>query len=365
MSLGGIPRHVSQLLSSLAPELRIVNLVASPDRHSRVRRGDRYAIVEAACHGLLAGTAVAPAMLPIAHRLVRRMQAAIVHLHFPDPLALLVAETLPRRIPLVVTWHSDVVRQSGALRWYQPLVERLLRRVPAVIASTRAQFEGSTQLGVLRADQGRVIPFGVDLAALDNPASRAAGAELRRRLGPEPIVLGAGRHVYYKGFDVLIDAMRQLPQARLVLCGQGELTATLREHAARSGMAERVVFTGKVSDAQLAAWYQACDVFCMPSVERAETFGLVQLEAMACGKPVVVTQLGNGVNEVHVDGETGYAVPVRDAQALANAVGALLADPSLRVRMGEAGRARARDCYGIDRMRDATLALYREILERD
>jgi glycosyltransferase involved in cell wall biosynthesis len=358
---GGIPRHVSQLLNALAPRVRLANLVASTDRHSHAMRRDGHAVVEAACLGMASGTALAPAMLPLAHRLIGSLDVCIVHLHLPDPLSLLIAETLPRRIPVVATWHSDVVRQRAALALYQPLVERLTARMAAMVAATRSHFDTSTQLATLAQAKRRVIPYGIDAQAIDHPASRALGAALRGSLGPGPVVLGVGRHVYYKGFDVLIDAMPALPDTTLVLCGEGPLTAALRARAASRGVADRIVFAGRTTDEELAGWYQACDVFCMPSVEPAECFGLVQLEAMACGKPVVTTQLGNGVNEVHADGEVGFAVPVRDAAALSAALARLLSDATLRATMGEAGRARVAQLFAVERMRDATLALYEEV----
>jgi rhamnosyl/mannosyltransferase len=358
---GGIPRHVDQLLGALAPRLRIANLVASTDRHTRVSRRHGYALVEAGCHGLVGGTAVAPAMLPIAHRLVRQLDVRIVHLHLPDPLSLLIAETLSRSIPVVATWHSDVIRQKAALRLYQPLVDRLARRMPAMIGATRAHFDTSTQLAALPAERRRVIPYGIDPASVDNADARALGVRLRASIGPGPVVLGVGRQVYYKGFEVLIDAMRVLPGATLVLCGQGPLTPALRARAEAHGLGDRVLFAGRTTDEELAGWYHACDVFCMPSVEQAECFGLVQLEAMACGKPVVTTRLGNGVNEVHADGVVGLAVPVRDADALAGALSRLLADPGLRASMGAAGRDRVARHFSLTGMRDATLALYEEV----
>lgn len=361
---GGIPRHVGQLLGALAPRMRVANLVASEDRHTRVGRRDGYALIEAARLGMASGTALAPAMLPLAHRLIRRMDVRIVHLHLPDPLSLLIAETLPRTIPVVATWHSDVVRQRAALALYQPLVDRLAARMPAMIAATRSHFETSTQLGALASKKRRVIPYGIDPASVDNAAARALGATLRASLPAGPMVLGVGRHVYYKGFEVLIDAMPAIPAATLVLCGEGPLTEALRARAAALGVAQRVIFAGRTSDAELAGWYQACDVFCMPSVEPAECFGLVQLEAMACGKPVVTTRLGNGVNEVHADGAVGFAVPVRDAAALAAALGRLFENDALRAAMGATARARATGLFSIAQMRDATLALYEEIAAR-
>ncbi|MFN2643928.1 MAG: glycosyltransferase, partial [Burkholderiales bacterium] len=173
-----------------------------------------------------------------------------------------------------------------------------------------------------------------------------------------------GRHVYYKGFEYLIRAMRDVPGAVLALGGEGPLTKDLRRAAADAGMAQRVVFVGRIADAELPAWYHACDVFCLPSIERAEAFGIAQVEAMACGKPVVCCRLDNGVNWVNRDGETGLAVRAADSRALAGALTRLQSDAGLRARLGEGARRRAFAEFTSEAAARRTLAVYRELLSR-
>jgi rhamnosyl/mannosyltransferase len=150
----------------------------------------------------------------------------------------------------------------------------------------------------------------------------------------------------------------------LALGGQGPLTPELERIAREAGVAERVHFLGRIPDKDLPAWYHACDVFCLPSVEPAEAFGIVQVEAMACGKPVVCCQLDNGVNWVNRDGETGIAVPPADPAALAGALAPLQQDASLRVRLGDQARRRALAHFTSAAMAKSTLAVYREVLSR-
>jgi rhamnosyl/mannosyltransferase len=121
---------------------------------------------------------------------------------------------------------------------------------------------------------------------------------------------------------------------------------------------------GRIADKDLPAWYHACDAFCLPSVEPAEAFGIVQVEAMACGKPVVCCQLDNGVNWVNLDGETGFAVAPADPAALAGALARLQQDATLRARLGQAGHRRALAYFTSAAMAKSTLAVYREVLSR-
>lgn len=185
--------------------------------------------------------------------------------------------------------------------------------------------------------------------------------EIRQLAGGKLLVYALGRHVYYKGFDVLIRAMRTVDGV-LILGGDGLLRESLQAQAEQLGVAGKVLFQGRIPEDQLAAYFHACDVFCLPSVEQSEAFGLVQAEAMACGKPVVNTWLHNGVNEVSRDGETGLTVPVRDPVALAAALTRLAREPELRETLGRNAALRARSEYSMAGMTSAHLALYRELL---
>jgi rhamnosyl/mannosyltransferase len=171
-------------------------------------------------------------------------------------------------------------------------------------------------------------------------------------------LLFVGRLRYYKGLNYLVDALRAIPRAQLVVVGAGPMERAWRSLAQELGVAERVVFVGEVSDAELPGYYAAADIFVLPASERSEAFGAVQLEAMAAGKPVVCTELGTGTSFVNVNEETGLVVPARDAPALASAINRLIADPMLRARMGAAGRARVLAEFTLDKMVERVMAVY-------
>jgi rhamnosyl/mannosyltransferase len=148
---------------------------------------------------------------------------------------------------------------------------------------------------------------------------------------------------------------------QLFLGGVGPLTQDLQQQAEALGIARRVHFLGKILETELPAYYQACDLFCLPSVTQAEAFGIVQVEAMAAGKPVVNTNLGNGVNFVTQDGVTGLTVPPNNSRALAAALQILLQNPTQRLQLGANGRARAESEFSLETMKDRTYALYAEL----
>ena len=208
-----------------------------------------------------------------------------------------------------------------------------------------------------------VIPYGIDAAAFTARNDwQTKHAQLLLERGDRALIFAVGRHVYYKGFDVLIRAMQGI-DAQLWIGGRGPMTQELtRLAAADLGVAKKVKLVGFIPDQLLPAYFHACDVFCMPSVERSEQFGLVQLEAMACSKPVVSTRLGTGVEYVNIDGVTGLLVAPKDAAALGDALRALLGDRELRFRLGAAGRQRVERAFSIEQMIAKTVDVYQRVL---
>ena len=198
------------------------------------------------------------------------------------------------------------------------------------------------------------VPYGIDQSRFRSPDLAASNA-LRDRHG-SPLILFVGVLRYYKGVQYLLEAMQRVP-ARLIVVGDGPLRPELVALAARLEVADRVAFVGAVADDALAAYYHAADVFCLPACERSEAFGLVQVEAMASGLPVVSTELGTGTSYVNLDGVSGIVVPPKQPEALAGALNRLLRDDLLRGELASGALARA-DMFVADRMVRDIKAVY-------
>ena len=306
----------------------------------------------------LFGVSLCPAYLGAA----RRFRPDLVHAHFPNPLADLACLFTPRRIPVVLSWHSDIVRQKSVMALYRPLQQALLRRATKVVVATPFHLQYSSWLGPF-SEKVEVIPFGLDLQRFGAPDPEPEAVDrLRSKAQGRAILLNVGRLVGYKGQRHAVTALKSVPDAELWLVGKGPLEAGLRQQAAELGVADRLRFFGDVADNELPRFYRACDLFVFPSETPNEAFGLVQVEAMACGKPVVACNLRSGVPYVCRDGETGLIVPPGDSERLALAIRRLLADKELARRLGDQARNRALQEFEESVMIERYLDLFRRLV---
>lgn len=355
---GGIESHLRDLCSELRKSVDLKVIVAN-DR-IRQERGciEGIDVIRLGRVMTLASAPICPAMI----NSIRREPADIVHLHLPNPAAAIACLLARPRGALVITWHSDVIRQRRLVRLYQPLERLLLKRCAAIVATSPAYIAASPTLR-MHAGRCHLIPYGIDAGQFDDDrVDRPLVAKLRERFGPR-VILTVGRLVYYKGIKFLIQAMSKV-NAKLVIIGEGPLRAELEREAAANGTSDRVIFLGDIDD-NLTSYYHASDVFALPSCERSEAFGIVQLEAMAAGMPVVNTRIDSGVPYVSLDGISGFTVEPRSSEEMAAALNRLLDNSELRKRMGRAARDRVVNEFGIREMAARTLDLYRKVLLED
>jgi rhamnosyl/mannosyltransferase len=350
---GGMEAFVQTLAEGMASQWDVVVVAANDSAHTVEERLDGVRIVRMGARGVAASVPLCPS-LP--SRLWRERADCVV-LHEPNPVAgsaLFLHTPAPR---FMVWHHSDLVRPWWAIPTYGRLQRALYRRADCVIVSNPVLAERSALVRCAR--RVVVIPHGVDLSRYGTLAAAQHGVAARIRAEVAgPRILFVGRFVYYKGLDVLIDAMSRCA-GTLILVGDGPLGGELRRQVAARGLESRVVFAGSVSNEELPAYYHASDVFVLPSVAESETYGLVQIEAMASGVPVVSTNLPTGVPWVNQDGVTGLVVPPRDPAALAHALSALARDASLRRTLGDNGRRRAELVFS----RDDTVKTFRTLVE--
>jgi len=355
---GGIEQHMRLLCTGLARQAAVTVLVPSRSGRTVEERIDGFQVIRVPEYGRYASVPLCPA-LPAR---LRRLCPDIVHLHFPNPMGDLGYLLSGWRGPLVLTYHADIIKQRIFLPFYRPVLGLLFRRVDRIIASSAEYIASSSLLSQYR-DKCTVIPYGVDLETLGFREGEAAEVESLRRNHEGRLVLFVGVLRYYKGVDVLLRAMIKV-KGHLLIVGRGSERKGLEVMADQLGIASRVSFLGEISGSRLRILLHASDVFVLPSIDRCEAFGIAQLEAMACGTPVVSSDLPTGVRYVNRHGVTGLLVPPGDQHALAEALNRLLDDPELRGRLGHAARNRIEQEFTVDRMIARTLEVYHEVLAR-
>jgi len=350
--VGGMETVLKELCESVQNQVQLQVLVANTQFRTE-RENHGFQLTRVASLGTLFSCSMAPSF-PL-H--VRQMDADVVQVHLPNPLAEVSALLACRDIPIIAHFHSDVVRQRSLLKIYQPVLEKFYRRVHSIVVPTPRHIDVSPFVSRYR-DKCRVVPFGIPLRHFDlDDAGRARADSLR---DGAPTVLCVGRLVSYKGLEFLIQAMTDL-RARLRIIGTGPLEHSLMELTRKRGLSDKIEFLGQLPFDELLAHYHACDVFVLPSVTNAEMFGVVQLEAMACRKPVIATSLKTGVSWVSQHNVTGYLVPPASVSDLVSSIDYLLRNPRLREEMGMAGRQRVERHFTSEKMAAAMLEVYRDV----
>lgn len=355
---GGLETQVRDLVSwqssRMSVDVVVANVVskARPVTVTEVVDGAR--ITRVACLGILASQPICPT-LPLK---LKGRSHSIVHLHLPNPLAAAAYLTSGCKGKLVITHHADTMGRRHLRKLADPFVRKAMRRADAIVVETKRYLDSSEELADFRS-KCIVVTSGVNGEAFKADVSDQV-REIQAKYG-QRLILAVGRMVPYKGFEYLLRAVQNVDSgSKLLLIGNGPLRANLESMIGTLGIASKVHLLEQVPD--LVPYYKAAEMLVLPSVTRAESYGFVQMEAMAAGIPVVNTDLDSGVPEVSPHGVTGVTVPPRNADALAEAIRTLLENADLRAKYGQAGVARAKEEFSARRMAERTFEVYQSVL---
>lgn len=302
-------------------------------------------------------------------RVIGEFKPAVLHLHMPNTSAFwALGVPAARRIPWVIHWHSDVVssqwdrRLALAYPAYRPLEQRLLAASRAIVVTSPAYLYSSRALERWQ-PRCHVIPLGIDPGRVREPAVDTLRRTEKLWGRAAFKLLAIGRLTYYKGFEVLVQAVADLPDLRLLIVGQGERRPQLDRLLKTLGLEGSVTLAGALPDAELNALWTTCDAFCLPSLERTEAFGLVLLEAMRFHKPVIASDIpGSGVGWVVRQGRHGLLVKPNNPAALRDAIVRLMRmTPRQRLQLGQAGAEALRGSFDIKQVAARTLGLYQQL----
>lgn len=257
----------------------------------------------------------------------------VIEIHLPFPLADLALMLSGFKGRVVIAWHSDIVKQKKLMKILKPLLLHTLKRTDCIIVATEGHIKGSDYLKDYK-KKCRVIPYGITPEKYLSIEKKPVLTKLLSNKNNVKVFF-TGRLVYYKGVDVLLKAFSLVKDCELFIAGTGELEANLKKYVSAHSMNQKVHFLGFLSDETLRQAYADCDIFVLPSVAKSEAFGIVQLEAMVYGKPVINTNLPSGVPYVSLNNKTGFTVPFSEEKALAEAINILSSDKELREKYGK------------------------------
>ncbi len=375
-AVGGIETHVRTLAhaqAALNAEVRVI-CINHLDRNGRDVIWKRFAATETVEEsdssvrvtrvGRRASVArfdLCPS-LPSVLRELMHSETDVLHLHVPNPTILLILAALPLRIPLVVTYHSDVIKQKVLEIAHRPF-EYLIFGKAAVLLSDSPTYPGGSSVLQRYRDKLAVLPLGIQVDSFLCPtmAARKRSQQLKKECG-QPLWLAVGRLVYYKGLHNAIQALASVP-GKLMIVGHGPLERELKQLADQVGVAGRIIWRRMLSEEELIGAYHAATALWFSSNERSEGFGQVQVEAMASGCPVINTAIPHsGVAWVSKHEETGLTVSMNDPAALAAASRRLLDERGLRNRLASAAREQAAARFDHRMMAERSLAIYRHVL---
>src|ERR1019366_3059545 len=340
---GGMERVVQGLAEGAAErghEAEVVAVTAFGDPPPGRRR--RATIARAWSFAPVGTQELAPGYIRAAWK-----RADVIHLHHPNSLADVTYALRVSLAPLVVTQHADY----PSIKYRLPS-KYVLWRAEAIVVPSLAHIALSSELRGFE-DKVAVIPFGID--------ERRWGLVPPPPPGNPPRALFIGRLLPYKGVDFLLRALEQVPELRLDVVGSGPELHRLRTLSRALAVEDRVKWWGEYPDEDLPRRMADADFLVLPSVSVQEMFGMVLLEAMAAGRPVITTAVPSGVREVNAPGITGLEVPIRDVEALADAMRTLANNAELRERLGAAGRARVQQRFTVGAMVESHLDLYRRV----
>ena len=306
----------------------------------------------------LYATMISPAMILKLRKL--RHEYDIVHIHHPDPMACLALFLSGYKGKVVLHWHSDILKQKMLLRIYKPLQKWLIKRADVIVGTTPVYVRQSPFLKHVQ-DKTTYIPIGINELDIESDSATS----IKNQYSGRKIIFSLGRLVEYKGYEYLIEAAKYLNDDYIVLIGgDGHLKGKLEQQIEELKVGEKVKLLGFVADnKEIAAYYSACDVFCISSIWKTEAFGIVQIEAMSCGKPVIATRIAeSGVSWVNDDGVSGFNVEPQNAEALAEAIKRIVSDSQLYSQLSASARQRYETMFTREKMVDKCAGLYHDVL---
>lgn len=357
--VGGIETVMYDITETLNEKGYKTDVLCSNKEYNYVEENvSSYKVIRTKSFGIKFSTSLTPQMIYKLRQIINSYN--IIHVHLPDPmanLALMFANLNNKKI--ILHWHSDIIKQKKLLKLYEPFQNWLLKRADKIIATTPKYISESEYLQKYKS-KCISVPIGIDENKLK--INTELLHDLKNKYKYKKVIFSLGRLAYYKGFKYLVESAKYLNDEYIVLIGgSGPLHDSLEEYIKIHNLENKVKLLGRIEDNELGSYYELCDLFCLPSIIKSEAFGVVQIEAMSFGKPIVATNIkGSGVDWVNKDKVSGRNVNIEDPKALAFAFNEILLDNEIYKRYSENSLKRFQELFLRNKMVEEIIKVYKE-----
>lgn len=359
---GGVEKVMYDLMSGLSARgVDCDMMCATTEGGSRIETlNDHASLICCDTMAKAAATMISPKMIYALRRVCHNYD--IIHIHHPDPMACMALYFSGYDGSVILHWHSDILKQKYLLKLYKPFQDWLLRRADIIVGTTPIYVKESP---FLKHVQHKITSFPIGTDPWD--MKKGKPNYVRESYKDKKIIFSLGRLVEYKGYEYLIDAALHLPDDYVILIGgTGPLRAKLQTQIDASNLNDKVKLLGFIEDKDLPFYYDACSLFCLSSVFKTEAFGIVQIEAMSCSKPVIATIIpGSGTYWVNAHNESGLNIEPGNSQELANAIINITSDEHTYDMYCRGARRRYEQHFTYNKMIDNCLNIYNRVLTQE
>ncbi len=359
---GGIQNVMYELTTGLNNEKIHCDVLCSNNRNKyEVTKYDNYQVFKTKSYGIHFSTSITPQMISVLKNI--QDDYDIISIHFPDPMAALALFIARPKGKVVLHWHSDVIKQKHLLKLFEPLQNWVINRADLIIGATKGHIKDSDQASLML-DKSIVLPYPFDSNELKQCIDSDLLNILKTKYPGKKIIFAMGRLIYYKGFEHLIEAANHLNDDYIILIGgEGKLKEKFEQKIKSNNLQSKVKLIGFIPRSELGTYYKFCDVFCLPSTFRSEMFGIVQLEAMSFGKPIITTKLErSGVCNVNIDGVTGKCVEVANSLEIATAIDSILQNTDTYLLYSENCKERVKEVFDKKVVIESLIEIYKKLL---
>ncbi len=320
--LGGVESHVKQLAENLSEQNQKVKVLCCNTRFkTQSETINKIPVLKISSLGIYFSMPVSFSFFYY----LKKEKADILHFHLPNPLAVFSYLIMKPKGKLFVTWHSDIIKQKLILFFIKPFIYKFLSKAKKIIVASPNMFENSLSLKKYK-NKIEVIPYSI------NPQKYQLSQKIKQKTSR--FILFIGRLIYYKGLNILLEALRDT-NIQLIIIGEGPLKEDLQKYIKNNFPNNQVTIRAPLPFQDLLTYLHTCEFLVLPSIQNSEAFGIVQLEAMACKKPVISTNLPTGVPYVNKNNTTGLIVEPGNVNALKKAIIRLYSDQKLCDKLGK------------------------------